>query len=400
MADECDGVKEALQGQLQMGLMAAGRVAEVAARHREQELRAVEAADREAAQHMRTRMDGQRAAAREVLRPVNAIGRSQWWDAAGPDDIAEAWQSARTWEHDDPVVRLGADRLRRGLRERYGIDVDALTRDSDPDAVRRAIPGGDPVQKPSSDAASRSQQSRAADQARDLEQAQAWAKDHQPQALKAYRESQTWPDMESRDAAEKFLLDQWRNAPQGTAERDADTQRAQSRREQAEAAQLVQDADQADRDQIAQAARAQDAAVGEAGTPRGVDAPGARPSGYSLAHLDPADRDVAAAVMQEVRDKFGIDVQVAEVTPEAHQGAKRAEAVRLYDSAERREDLAASLENVADEETVQARVVADTSQARPAHEAVTAKKSRVPTARPRRGPSARSQQAQRGGPDR
>jgi conjugal transfer/entry exclusion protein len=40
-----------------------------------------------------------------------------------------------------------------------------------------------------------------------------------------------------------------------------------------------------------------------------------------------------------------------------------------YDSRERRQQMAAELDEIADRETVQARVLADTSQARPAAEA-------------------------------
>jgi hypothetical protein len=50
-----------------------------------------------------------------------------------------------------------------------------------------------------------------------------------------------------------------------------------------------------------------------------------------------------------------------------------------------REDLARGLQGVADAETVEARVVAATNQARPAVEAVTAPPARAPRARPSRG---------------
>jgi colicin import membrane protein len=57
----------------------------------------------------------------------------------------------------------------------------------------------------------------------------------------------------------------------------------------------------------------------------------------------------------------------------------------LYDSAERRRRLAAELEGVADEETIEARVVADTNQALPAKEAVSSTPRRTPAARRSRG---------------
>jgi hypothetical protein len=57
----------------------------------------------------------------------------------------------------------------------------------------------------------------------------------------------------------------------------------------------------------------------------------------------------------------------------------------LYDSAERRRELASDLDGVADDETIEARVVADTNQARPAEEAVSSGPARTPTARRARG---------------
>ena len=60
-------------------------------------------------------------------------------------------------------------------------------------------------------------------------------------------------------------------------------------------------------------------------------------------------------------------------------------AAALYDSAGSRRDVANELEGVVDDETIEARVVADTSQARPAQEAVTNSPTRTPTARRARG---------------
>ena len=57
----------------------------------------------------------------------------------------------------------------------------------------------------------------------------------------------------------------------------------------------------------------------------------------------------------------------------------------IYDSAQRRRDLAASLEGVADAETIEAVVLADTQQATPAHEAVASAPRRAPAARRSRG---------------
>jgi hypothetical protein len=60
-------------------------------------------------------------------------------------------------------------------------------------------------------------------------------------------------------------------------------------------------------------------------------------------------------------------------------------AAALYDSADSRHATANDLDGVVDDETVEARVVADTSQARPAEDAVASSPARTPTARRARG---------------
>lgn len=67
----------------------------------------------------------------------------------------------------------------------------------------------------------------------------------------------------------------------------------------------------------------------------------------------------------------------------------------MYDNAERRRDLAGSLEGVADAETVQARVLADTNQARQAVEAVGTTPGKAPQARRQRGPAGRTKEQQK-----
>lgn len=62
-----------------------------------------------------------------------------------------------------------------------------------------------------------------------------------------------------------------------------------------------------------------------------------------------------------------------------------ARAAALYDSAEARREAAAALDGVVDDETIEARVVADTSHARPAQDAVSTAPGRPPAARRSRG---------------
>jgi hypothetical protein len=241
VADESDGIDETFDGLLRAGLTAAGRVAELIARAREQAAREARAASEQQARELAARLDAERSAARAQLAPVE---HAEWWDRAQPADIAQVWETAHAWERLDPDAGVAAERIRREVRDRFGIDVDA--------------PGGDP-------------------------------------------------------AAVRAALER-----RGHAENEAGTQRTQAGRDEGEAARLLAEADRADQP------------------------------------------DRADVLEQDSSDS--------------------------YDTAERRRDLAASLDGVADSETVQAHVVADTFQARPAAEAVA--DASGPPARARKGHAA------------
>lgn len=157
--------------------------------------------------------------------------------------------------------------------------------------------------------------------------------------------------------------------------------------------------------------------------------------------IDPDAQRVAARIGDEVRTRYGVDVDDLRADPAAvrdaverrereEQQARRqrqearqdeTEAALLmaesspaehrhepaqastatahgrdhYDSAQRRENLASKLEGVADAEAIEARVVADSNQARPAREAVSTAPTKAPRARKTRGAGARTKLAQR-----
>ncbi len=249
MSEEPDGVDEAFEAALRVGLTAAGRVAERVARDREAAARAGQASREQEARELQGRLDAERSAARALLAPAE---QADWWQSASPEQVATVWQHALAWQTIDPDAQRTADRVRREVRERYGVDVDEPR--ADPAALAAAI------------------------------------------------------------------------AERDGAERDAQQQRAQGRQEDTEAVLLLRSADRAD-----------------AGRP----GPG---------------------------------------------GAGEQDAGVLYDSAERRRALAASLEGIADAETVQARVLADTSQARPAEQAVAGPARPAAGARRSRGPAGRVKQ--------
>lgn len=123
---ESDGIEDAFEGQLRVGLLIAGRVAEELARQREQAARAAEQQSAQAVRDLQERAAAERTTARAVLVPLE---RAAWWDRAKPADIETAWQTARQWADVEPDAARAAETIREQLRARYGIDVDALEAD-------------------------------------------------------------------------------------------------------------------------------------------------------------------------------------------------------------------------------------------------------------------------------
>ena len=244
---EPDGVNEVFQSGARVAITAGGLMAERMMRAREQAMRDAQAQSEQHARELQARMESERAAARASLAPV---GRDEWWDRAGAEEIGVAWETANAWRDVDVDAQRSADRIRDELRRRYAIDIDSLG--AEPAAVQDAL-------------------------------------ERRERALRA-----------------------------------ANQERASARVDEAVAAPLMVAAGHADRQQ---------------------------------------DAAVAA-------------------------GEDRADT--LYDSAERRRELAGDLEGVADDETIEARVVADTNQARPAEDAVRSTSKRPPAARRSRGKGSRA----------
>lgn len=161
-------------------------------------------------------------------------------------------------------------------------------------------------------------------------------------------------------------------------------ERAKASKDRTEAAQLVAEADRLGRG--AQAASIQDQQPGAAIAPElaGADA---RPIGLvdqletAARSLDqdaergvnvgpsPSDmRELAAELRAEEHGNAGPQTSAQSI-------ASRADAGHAYDSSERREAFASSLEGKGTVEDARVRVRADVDQARPAHEAVTARSS-------------------------
>lgn len=116
---ESDGIDEALDGALRMGLTVAGQVGERLARWLEQEARQAQARSEQAARELTARMDAERAAARAELV---VVGREEWWARATPQEVTRVWEVANTWSRLDPDAARALETIHGQVRDRYGID--------------------------------------------------------------------------------------------------------------------------------------------------------------------------------------------------------------------------------------------------------------------------------------
>lgn len=134
MAEENDGIADALDGQLRVALTVAAQLGARFARIREELARTRQAQTEQQNRELQARFDAERAAARAELAPV--YDRT-WWDAATVDQIAGVHETATAWHGIDPEVDRAGERIAEEVRDRYGLDVQRL--DADPAAVREAL---------------------------------------------------------------------------------------------------------------------------------------------------------------------------------------------------------------------------------------------------------------------
>lgn len=123
---ESDGIEEAVEGMLRVGLTVAGRLGEQLVRAREQELRRAQAAEEQQARELQARFDAERAAARAQLTPIMD---NRWWDTATGRDIERVHEAATAWKDHDPTARSAAEVIRDQVHRRYGLDMDNLGAD-------------------------------------------------------------------------------------------------------------------------------------------------------------------------------------------------------------------------------------------------------------------------------
>ena len=122
-----DGIDEVIEGQLRVMLTTAAQIAERRARQREAELRRAEARSAREARELEARFEAERRAVHAELANVH---RESWWDLATESQIVHAWEIAKAWGAEDPEAARAQERIREGVKARYGITREQLDADA------------------------------------------------------------------------------------------------------------------------------------------------------------------------------------------------------------------------------------------------------------------------------
>lgn len=398
---ESDGIEEAIEGMSRVGMTVAGRLGEQLARARETTLRRAQAAEEQQGRELQARFDAERAAARAQLAPVMD---NRWWDNATTKDIERAHETATAWKDYDPAARNAAETIRDQVQRRFGMDVSELATPTT--GNEQAGPQNPTV--PS-----------------ELEQAREWFKQNDPEYYKQWDQSYKFADtMEASRSDEASLISRWKS--------QADQQREAGREETAQAALLLAEANREDLHRQKTTAEENkaagpDAVAGKDAGSQDINKPLTRTEARTrISELDTqreineinadiledsdapmqadALRKEAAELvseMQKIAESAGITDEYNGTSEFERQGhdqspGLREEAGVKYDSAERRDGLAASLDGVVDREAVQARLSADQDQGTPPSAAVAKPSGKTPRARKTRGTIGQTKFLQKG----
>ncbi|MEZ2373405.1 hypothetical protein [Arthrobacter sp. RCC_34] len=389
---QSDGIGEATDDLLRQVMMVAARLAEVAARARQEQLTRARAVSERQGRELQARFEAERGAARASLAPV---GTDSWWKSADADQIGAAYKTAASWSGQDQDAAAARERIEQELAKR-GIEVTssmpdrlddllrarewaaehepfmdgAWTREmaqartpEEKDRLNVALVGAWLASPEGQQAKATQGSSQEQDQHKtDLAQAEAWAKATNPERYSQWSMSHQMADtIDGRRSDERQLIRQWKEAT------------GQAETPEAVAASVES------QDLNAAAGREEDAAAGH----RNVgDAAAARSQQWEDAPPEP-DMDGGPSA----EDVAWLNQQ---------QDMEDQEAAQQWDTAERREEFASTLRGKADQSAVDARVLADVSQGTHPSAAVAAAPRNAPKARPNNARASRNSNLTKG----
>lgn len=319
-----DGMGEVMDDLLRQALMVAARLGEIAARARQERLAQARAASERQSRELAGRFEAERHAARSSLAGVRT---EPWWNEAGPDQIGAAYKTATSWAGQDEEVAGALRHMDEQLAAR-GVHVTG----SMPERVD------------------------------DLLRAREWLTREDPFMDGAWtREMAKTRTAEERDRLNVGMVSAWLNSPEGQEAKAAERAGSSngSHREGDPAQSVSVEADRLRGD----VAREEDAANGHH-----LEGDRAMDHAQESENMPAPDRDSPSG---------------EEMAWAAEQQKDREEtaAHHEWDTANRREEFAASLQGKADRTAVDARLLADVSQGTHPREAVKTAPRNAPKAR-------------------
>jgi hypothetical protein len=123
---ETDGIEESIEGVTRVAVTAGSRIGEQLSRAIAERARELEAQALTEGRDLRDRFEAERAAAVADVRQVHG---AEFWNQNDPQRIGQTFATARAWRDFEPEAREAEDRMKTELRERYGLNTDALNGD-------------------------------------------------------------------------------------------------------------------------------------------------------------------------------------------------------------------------------------------------------------------------------
>ncbi len=121
MADESDGIEEAVETTVRLAVMAGARLGSEIARAREERLREHRRVDEREAERLAQRIEAEKRAA---VAEVSQVHRADWWERADAERIGQTYATARAWAPEADEAARAERKMREELHERYGVDLD------------------------------------------------------------------------------------------------------------------------------------------------------------------------------------------------------------------------------------------------------------------------------------
>ncbi|MWJ84941.1 hypothetical protein DOU11_04605 [Clavibacter michiganensis subsp. michiganensis] len=134
MTDQGDGVDEELSSAARVAVTVATQMADRLARAREEAARSAQSRSEQEARQLQARFAAERDAAAARLAVVE---RPEFWDRTTPTQQADMHEVAQQWKDYDPRAQAASETIGREFQERYNIDLN--NPQANPDAVRAAL---------------------------------------------------------------------------------------------------------------------------------------------------------------------------------------------------------------------------------------------------------------------